>query len=200
MDLQEQRVVLFVDAQNMYKGAREAFFDPYLDHFTCGQFNPLAMAELICSRPQPYTTRTIQEVRVYTGQPSSFQDPKGYAANRKQCRAWEAGGITVIARPLKYHKGKAKPEEKGIDVQLAIDYISLAIDGDYDVGIIASRDTDLKPALDFVLKRHGDRCRVEVMAWQGGGIRLDADVCSVWCHFLTIDDYNTIDDPTNYAQ
>ena len=44
------------------------------------------------------------------------------------------------------------PEEKGIDVWLAVDLISLAYDNQYDAAIIFSQDQDLCPAVDEVKK------------------------------------------------
>lgn len=57
-----------------------------------------------------------------------------------------------------------KAEEKGIDVALAIDFVAMAVEDKYDVGVIASCDTDLRPALEFVHRRFGETKRVEVVA------------------------------------
>jgi len=163
------------------------------------------MGELLCSRPPPGFTRTLAEVRVYTGQPDASRDPKGYGASRRQYQYWRSRGATVITRPLRYpfNYPEEKPEEKGIDVRLANDFIAMAIDGEYDVGIIASTDTDLIPAIDFVIQRHQDACRAEVTAWsarQQRNPRLSSDIRSIWCHWLKQADYEAIHDPTNYAR
>lgn len=97
----EQHVVLFVDAQNLYRGARRAFFR-HGDSHTYGQVNPVALGQLICSRPPPGYTRVFTQVRVYTGRPDASKQPRTYAAHRKQCAAWEAFGARVIFRPLRY--------------------------------------------------------------------------------------------------
>jgi uncharacterized LabA/DUF88 family protein len=59
------------------------------------------------------------------------------------------GGL--VTRPLRY-PGQAgeKPQEKGIDVALALDFVAMAMRGEYEVGILMSTDTDLKPALELV--------------------------------------------------
>jgi hypothetical protein len=88
------------------------------------------------------------------------------------------------------------------DVQLAIDFVTGAIDGDYDVGVIASTDTDLVPAVDFVLTRIAGIRAVEVVAWVdpgGYGPRLQSKVRPVWCHYLKRADYDRIADATNYV-
>jgi len=199
----EQRVILFIDNQNMYKGSRQAFFD-HPTHFIEGQFDPVSMGELICTRPPPGFARTLTQVRVYTGQPDSTKDPNGYGASRRQYSYWRDRGAEVIRRPLRYPPNypNAKPEEKGIDVMLAIDFISMAIDGQYDVGVIASTDTDFIPAIDFVIQRYRESCRPEVTAWcarEHRNSRLSSDFKSIWCHWLKRADYDSIADPTDYT-
>lgn len=43
-------------------------------------------------------------------------------------------------------------EEKGIDVRLALDVVRLALDDEFDVGILFSQDQDLSEAADEVRK------------------------------------------------
>ena len=65
------RVILFVDAQNFYHGVRSAFFRP-TDSHVYGQFKPVELGQLICSRPPPNVTRSLHQVRIYTGRPSKL--------------------------------------------------------------------------------------------------------------------------------
>ena len=198
-----QRVVLFIDYQNIYKCARRIFFSES-DHHTNGQINPLALGQSICDRPPPRSTRVLSQVRIYTGRPNASKQPQTYAANRKQCSAWEALGAEVVFRPLRYPYGwpTVKAEEKGIDVALAIDFIALALDGAYDVGVMASTDTDLKPALEFVHRKCRNQCRGEVMAWRGTGRRRQLSIPGVnlWCHWLNRADYDAVADLTDYSR
>ena len=151
------RVILFIDAQNVYRGARETFCERHAPSRD-GQINPLRVGELICSRPPPGHERVLHEVRVYTGRPDSTRQPHAYAAHMRQCAAWERAGVTVIPRSLRYPPNypEARAEEKGIDVALSIDFAMGAIDGAYDVGVIFSTDTDLRPALEVVAGRFAD--------------------------------------------
>ena len=203
-----KRVILFIDHQNMYKGARDAFFSSSRPHFTAGQFNPVKMGELICSlpHPPPGSTRRLEQVRIYTGQPDNIKQPNSYAASRKQFASWVRQGVKLFPRKLRYPSDfpANPPKEKGVDVALSIDFVALAIDGAYDVGIIASTDTDMVPALEFVIQRfHGNPC-VEVTAWHGEGKnyypRLSSKTWRTWCHWLKKADYEAIHDPKNYTQ
>lgn len=201
----QPRLVLFIDVQNVYRGARRTFFDPTRDAHVCGQFDPLKMGQIIAARSSSSGTRTLTGVRVYTGQPDSSKDPKGYGAKRKQLAAWQTRGATVIKRTLRYPHDwpSRKPEEKGIDVKLAVDFVAMAINGDYDVGVIVSADTDLKPALEFVVAGMGGQCIAEVAAWREPGRRcprLDIRGHKIWCHWMTRVDYDSMADPRNYAR
>lgn len=198
------RVFVFVDAQNLYRRARGAFgaraADGRIEEPSIfGQVYPIQLGQLICDRPPPGYTRKLQQVRVYTGRPDSTKDPKGYGANLAQCSAWEKAGAVVTWRTLRYPPGwpKSKPEEKGIDVALAIDVVRLAIEGEYDIGVICSSDTDLRPALEYVHNKFIVLPRVEVMCWTGGK-RLSVPGINLWCHTLNRSDFDAISDPTDY--
>ena len=196
------RVALFFDNQNVYKCAREAFEAPHA-LASAGQISPRALADLIVARSLPpgaVDPRVLAEVRVYTGRPSQKQDSKGYAAARRQAAAMEKDGVIVVARTLRTKPGRA-PQEKGVDVSLAIDFVSGAIDGTYDVGIIFSADTDLVPALEFIVNRPGLGVTAEVAAWSDHPNRsLSVAGAHIWCHRLSRDDYLKVQDRTNYTR
>jgi uncharacterized LabA/DUF88 family protein len=150
-----KRLALFVDAQNAYMCARDAFFtrDAYPN---AGQFDPMALGRLIAARDRGDGERELSEVRIYTGRPSSQRDPKGYGASRKQAEVWGRNGARVYARILRYDSN-GRGREKGIDVQLAVDFVAGAIEGAFDVGVIFSTDTDLVPALEYVASKYQRR-------------------------------------------
>ena len=97
-----ERVILFIDAQNVYRTARDCFPIDTLPPHVAGQFSPIAVGNLICNRPPPGFTRVLSEVRIYTGRPESTKQPKAYAAHMRQCAAWEKAGAVVIPRTLRY--------------------------------------------------------------------------------------------------
>jgi len=93
-----------------------------------------------------------------------------------------------------------RPEEKGVDVALAIDFIARALENVYDVGVIFSTDTDLKPALEFVHHRFTGTKTVEVAAWRSetSRPRLSIEGAKIWCHFFWPPDFNALADTTDY--
>ena len=196
------RLALFIDAQNTYLNARDCFFGGGRAGVS-GQFRPMALGRLIASRGGPRGAAcTVSDVRVYSGRPVSNRDRRSYAAHRRQSRRWASDGATVITRDLRYPRTwPTEPaQEKGVDVALSIDFVTLAIDGAYDVGVIMSTDTDLRPALEFVRNRDPRRLHVAVAAWGTGkgNQRLSLPGTPVWCHWLSLADYNSVADPTRY--
>lgn len=198
------RLILFLDHQNAYNGAREAFCSPS-DPRWAGQIDPLRLGELIASRG--LVTRGLKEVRVYRGRPDATLDPKSYGANLRQSEAQlrvGEGRVRVISRPLRYPLDwpKSRAQEKGVDVTLAIDFVQMAMLSEFDVGVIMSTDTDLRPALEAVLRLRplgGPTC--EVAAWTrtvGHRPRLSVPSAKIWCHWPDEADYLSVADRTDY--
>ena len=198
------RAVVFLDYQNVYKGAREAF-GLRGQPSRRGQVDPLRLAELIIAR-HPDETH-LAGVRVYRGRPDSAKDPRAYAANMRQSAAQEKRGeglVSVITRTLRYPSDwpSSPAQEKGIDVALAVDFVTMALGGAYEVGILFSTDTDLLPALEAVIGLDSHPYpRCEVAAWSEPGTysrRLQVPNRRIWCHWLGPDDYAAVEDPTDY--
>ncbi len=198
------RVVVYIDAQNTYKGARDAFFGGRA-HFTRGQFDPIELGKLLLRRTVPGVARELKQVRVYSGRPDARKQPKANRAHLRQCDAWESKGVYVLGRPLRYPRDfpASKPQEKGIDVELAIDLVTHSIARYFDVAIVLSTDRDLRPALEWVARQSIQGPRVELAAWQSltsnRRIPVDAPV-AVPCHWLDIEDYRAVRDETDYTR
>jgi len=194
------KLILFIDDKNLYNGARRAFFSRIDPHFY-GQIKPIELGNLICSRASN-VPRKLHQVRIYTGLPDSSKEPKTYAAHSGQCASWVRAGVEVITRILRYPQDwpSSKPQQKGVDVALAVDFVALAIDGEYDVGVIAATDTDLKPALEYVRRKCNDRCQIEVAAWRSLQARSRLSITSPnpWCHWLYRTDYDAVADLVDY--
>jgi len=151
----------------------------------------------------------LQQVRVYRGLPDLARDPHGYAAVRRQAEAWQALDpmVRVLTRPLRYPRDwpRSRPQEKGIDVLLAIDFVQMAVRREYDIGILMSHDTDLAPALEAVdgLGRTAPGApRCEVAAWAAfrSPQRLRLPGAAIWCHYLTAADFTAVADLRDYRR
>lgn len=108
----------------------------------------------------------MTQVRIYTGVPTPHKDPIGNASTQRRIASWVAERpeiVQVFPRPLRYPPPRGR--EKGVDVELAIDLVRLAMDDEFDVAVLASTDSDLKPPLEFVAKRFPAKTLVTV-AWK----------------------------------
>jgi hypothetical protein len=136
--------------------------------------------------------------------PDSTKDPKGYGAARRQMQGWRNEPNTeVLSRTLRYPGGwpTDKPQEKGVDVALAVDLVLMAVKKEFDVGVLVSNDTDLLPALEGVLALENSPVEVEVASWQpdsGHGYRLRIPEVSLWCNWLDRTDYEAAADRRDY--
>lgn len=154
------RTVVFIDYQNMYKRARGAFgWIESPGHL--GNFQPLVLARLLAAAED----RDLSQVRVYTGVPAQERDKKGYEIMQRRTQAWKNAApelVDVHPRTMRYPPREGR--EKGVDVELAVDFVALAIDGEYELGIVASADTDLIPAIELIVSRF-EGIRIETVAW-----------------------------------
>ena len=118
-----ERAVLFVDYQNAYMRARDAFHYPQADPHWMGQIDPVALGNYIIQGKDD-RDRVLQQVRMYRDMPNPEYDVRGHRAARRQISAWERNSlVTVRTRPFRYPRNypESRPQEKGIDVQIALD-------------------------------------------------------------------------------
>lgn len=193
------RVAVFIDYQNVVMTAREAFpFATASRHWT--DIDPVKLGNLLVSR-RIGGESVLSAVRVYRGRPSPNRQPTLASINDAQADAWSRDRrVTVVRKMLRYPKTAAfqPPQEKGIDVALAVDFISLAYQRAYDVGIIASHDTDLLPALERVVELR--LAIAESAAWQGHCRLYASGERSNWCHVMRESDFRTVMDLRNYRR
>lgn len=189
--------MVFLDYQNIFLTAHEQF-QPRQVSARTSHLDPLRLGHLLVERRDGNATLT--GVRVYRGLPVFDRQPDAAAANDRQTSAWSRSPlVTTVRRPLRYPRGwpNVRSQEKGVDVALAIDYVRLALEGAYDVGILVSRDTDLVPALETVIELN--LAHVEVATWVGcSRLRLPASN-RPWCHYLSAADFQSVLDPTDYT-
>ena len=194
------RVSLFIDFQNAYRGARTAFHGEQ-DPSSYGQIRPRSLGDLLAANRllgSPPSDRVLHEVRVYRGMPRL--DDRAYLPAQRQHETWEESGVTVLTRPVAGPPGKTR--EKGIDVELALDFFAGAIDGDFDVGIIFSADADILPAFEKVLDpRRSLGVAVELATWWNPPAMAPRIARSLRIphHRLTAADYERVRDRRNYT-
>lgn len=148
------RVGVFIDGQNVTIGARYAF-----GH---GNMHPLLLGRALAGECE------LVEIRYATGIPDPDVDPERHEMERRRHDLMAATDVVVLEKTLRYRwewqiqdrdledprdhknevtkarvKSKNKGSEKGIDVWLALDALTMCTRSDIDRVIIASADSDL---------------------------------------------------------
>jgi uncharacterized LabA/DUF88 family protein len=199
-----QRVVVFLDYQNVFHRARSLFLDHW-EPASRASIDPIRLGQHLAGLGDPrYGRRELAQVRVYRGVADSSRDPKTYGAARRQHAAWL---VHLTTRPLRYPFGWPdrsrpgdRPQEKGIDVALALDLVLLAQQRRYDVAVLFTTDTDLRPAVEVVMVQR--LAHVEVAAWtepRHQDQRLSVHERRVWCHWLDREVFLRVRDDRDFS-
>lgn len=137
--------------QNLYHAAREAF------GYTYPNYDVLTLSRTICDGKG----WTFKQARFYTGIPDLEDDARWHGSWSAKLAVMGRQGVHIFSRSLRYRNRTVRlpngtshtvlvGEEKGIDVRLALDVISLAHRGVYDVPVILSQDQDLSEVAEEI--------------------------------------------------
>ena len=195
------KTVVFIDYQNVHHSGHRNFCNEHESMDKC-VVHPVRLAETVAGLRAPGAD--LQGVRVYRGRPNPNFNRKGASANDQQKLHWESEKICKVERRLLMYPDDwgqpdcvELPREKGIDVALSVDLVMMAMRGEFEVGIVVSRDTDLKPAIEAVHDMPGPH--VEVATWKGDSrIRLDDRGKKLYCHWLDEQDFKAVRDTKYY--
>ncbi|HRT56009.1 MAG TPA: NYN domain-containing protein [Candidatus Paceibacterota bacterium] len=146
-----KRTVAFVDGQNLFYAVRNAFGHTYPN------YDVSALAAAVCRRQNWHLT----QVRFYTGIPDVADDAKWNHFWTAKLAQMGRQGVYVFSRALRYRNQTVQlpngqthtflvGQEKGVDVRLALDILSLAYQKAYDVALIFSQDQDLSEVADEI--------------------------------------------------
>jgi uncharacterized LabA/DUF88 family protein len=150
------RVMVFIDGQNLYKRCVELFGHPYC--------HPHLLAQYLAG---PRTQNPVR-CRFYTGRPDQNMESEKIKVRNldRRLNGMRKGGVTVVTRRLRYHwdwgpetklprpgpnvgpqlamlRPWRRPQEKGIDLVLALDVLEFLLTDLCDVAIVVSLDRDL---------------------------------------------------------
>jgi uncharacterized LabA/DUF88 family protein len=96
---------------------------------------------------------------------------------------------------LPYRWPNVPAREKGVDVMLAVYFVRAAIEKQADILILASRDTDLLPAVEMAIDL--GKAKVETCMWENCS-RLRLSRYQLWCTYLSGSDYLASKDRRQY--
>jgi uncharacterized LabA/DUF88 family protein len=146
-----KRAVAFIDGQNLFHHARQAFGYHYPNYDIKKLFESVCKAQ----------AWDLTGIRFYTGVPDPSDDPFWNHFWVGKLASMGRQGIKVFSRSLRYRNKTVKMpngtifsflhgEEKGIDVRIALDIIGMAVRNQYDVALVFSQDQDLSEVADEI--------------------------------------------------
>ena len=146
-----KRAVAFIDGQNLFYAAKAAFGYPFPN------YDVAALAARVCEQ---HGLQLIQ-TRFYSGFPSADDNAFWNHFWRAKFQHLLRQGVHVFSRSLRYRLQTVRlpdgqthsfvvGQEKGVDVRLAIDVVSLAHQNACDVALVFSQDQDLSEVADEI--------------------------------------------------
>lgn len=142
------RAIIFVDGQNLFRCAKEAF------NVTHPNYDIDKLSKLVAGT----LDWEISKIKFYTGVPEAKDDKFWNEFWSKKWLTMSRQKIDLFKRNIRFRDATIKcPEhheftervghEKGIDVRIAIDIIRAAASKSYDAMLIFSQDQDLSEAV-----------------------------------------------------
>jgi uncharacterized LabA/DUF88 family protein len=210
----ELRTAVVLDFQNMHLSGAELYRTNPRKPLHETLLDPTRFAnQLLSARNKsvgPDADRAVlSRVEVFRGLPSNRHDVERYNRSQAQRANWQRDPrVTVTLRPVKMKRvavsgpSQVRAFEKGVDVLCALALVRLAAAPGIDLVILASHDSDLKPALDDAVDL--GKAKVETCAW--GHPRLGISFRQLRPHAprsvrhtrLDVDDFVAAHDPTPY--
>ena len=133
------RVITYIDGQNLYHLAREAWGTDGGTLDTPYNWPSYDVAKLAAALAALSPERTLAKACFYTGVPNAGRWHQFWNGKLRRLRNQ---GIVVTRSAVSRHG-----REKGTDISLAIDLVSDAYEQECDVAIIVSQDADFAPAV-----------------------------------------------------
>lgn len=146
-----KRTWAFVDGQNLFHAAKEAF------GYTYPNYDVKRLATNVCNAHG----WNLTQVSFYTGIPAMDDNAFWHIFWQNKLRTMSREGIHTFARPLRYRNqlftlpdGSSLTilvgQEKGVDVRISLDVICGAMRNDYDVALVFSQDQDLSEVAEEI--------------------------------------------------
>ena len=200
--LEYAHVGFVIDYQNIHLTAHNLF--THNEPKQASLIHPLRLCENVLNRRSQFFRNEskdlkIKEVRVFRGLPSNRQEPRRYAQNLSQESEWSKDArVRVEFLELKYRTAQGlPPQEKGIDVLTALNFVEMAQSGDFDLVILMTHDTDLQPALKMASRAKG--VRIESAGWSGLN-KLRTKEFNLFHTFITLEDFQNSIDRKDYSK
>ena len=192
------RAIAYFDGQNLFKAAKQLFGHRHPN------YDVVALARRVCEA-QGWN---LSRVHFYTGVPPRDKSPKWRGFWKSKLRHMRRRGAVVFSRDLRYRRtpdGTERPEEKGVDVRIAVDIIRAVLRGECEVVLVFSQDQDLSEvAKEIPAIARERRGRIKIASAfpfdesvRDGGINLRGVNNTQWIK-ITRADYDACLDPRDH--
>lgn len=142
------RADVFIDGQNLFHSVKMLF----------GHRNPDFDVRKIATELCALRSLTVGRIFFYTGMPSQEESPDWHAYWTRKLSSVGRQDVQIFNPPLRYRDRKEYdatgtqvrvrlPQEKGIDVRIAIDMVGAAWGEKCDAMVLVSQDSDLREAV-----------------------------------------------------
>ena len=140
------RVLVLIDGMNLFNNAKRAFKStnsPY--NYDFPNYDITKLANVVCIT----LGCQLSEIRFYTGVPRQSMDENKHYFWVAKTQAMQQSGVIVYTRAL---RNSNPPQEKGVDLRIGLDALSLAYGELYDTLVIFSTDQDFTEVRDHVTR------------------------------------------------
>lgn len=167
--------IVFVDGQNLFHGAQSAF----------GQKSPTYDVRALAQELAGQQGEVLTQARFYSGVPSRHDNQYWHDFWASKLLQMSRSKVEIFTRELRYRTVTMKtdgtahtarvPQEKGVDIRIALDLLRLTTQKAYDTAIIVSQDQDFSEVagdVKAIAREQGRRIRL-VSAYPSGGEHLN---------------------------
>ncbi len=161
-----KNAIVLIDGENFRKKVEDVLKAESVKTPTTN-FEDIRLNELLLEVFKPFKKIKIAKINYYSAKlriyPSTETKSKQLIADQRKLKmTLESQGINFViagnvrAQEEKNSKGIVKKtsfKEKGVDVRIAVDMVSIACDKEYDTIILCSSDSDIQPAVYEAKKR-----------------------------------------------
>lgn len=138
------RAVALIDGMNLFNNAKRAFGSLQTKYsYDYPNYDITKLARVVSAK----LGGNLVQTRFYTGIPRQNIDADRHYFWLAKTRAMQQSGVIVYTRAL---RDSNPPQEKGVDMRIGLDALSLAYGQQYDTLIIFSTDQDFTEVRDHV--------------------------------------------------
>jgi len=172
----EQEVIIFIDGENFYRSIKENYFD-YLEsdskYVRTSEIKRNFDLQGFCNHLTKADTDNLKDIYYYDARLGCGFPGEVISEQNKFLKKLERNGFKVRIGKVENNR------QKGTDVFLATDLLTLAYKKEFKLALLISNDKDFRPAIDYI-QRHNrvSKLAVQYTHLYHGYCRVLDEICS----------------------